>query len=118
MLEAHEQALEAFGGLPGISNLDNILGAIGRPYHGYHLRIHAKAAALLHAIATSHGFSDGNKRTAWLTTEVLIVNSGYLLDLLATDRLDDVVVNVVTGEMTQDQLVEWYKSRITRENAG
>jgi death on curing protein len=33
-LEAHETSLDAFGGLRGISNIDNILGALGRPYHG------------------------------------------------------------------------------------
>ncbi|NND17329.1 MAG: type II toxin-antitoxin system death-on-curing family toxin [Silicimonas sp.] len=118
MLEAHEQSIEAFGGLPGISNLDNILGAIGRPYHGYHLRIHAKAAALLHGLATSHGFNDANKRTAWLTTEVLIANSGFQLDLFEDDRLDDVVVDVVIGAMSQDELEHWFRVRISKEKAG
>ena len=115
MLEAHELALEAFGGLPGISNLDSILGAIGRPYHGYHLRIHAKAAALLHGLATSHGFNDANKRTAWLTTEVLIWNSGYRLDVRIGDRIDDVVVDVVTGEMTEADLENWFRARISHQ---
>ena len=105
--------MEAFGGLPGISNLDNILSAMGRPYHGYHHRIHTKAAALLHGLATSHGFNDANKRTAWLTTEVLIANSGFELTLLEDDRLDDIVVDVVTGDMTQDALAAWFKARIS-----
>ena len=113
MLEAHEQSIEAFGGLRGISNLDNILSAMGRPYHGYHLRIHAKAAALLHGLATSHGFNDANKRTSWLTTEVLIANSGFQLTLLDEDRLDDVVVDVVTGDMSQAEHAAWFKARIS-----
>ena len=77
VLEAHDLALDAFGGLAGVSNLDNILGAIGRPYHGYHRRIERKAAALLHGLATAHGFNDGNKRSAWIVTETLIFNSGW-----------------------------------------
>lgn len=117
VLEAHEQSLEAFGGLPGISNLSNILSAIGRPYHGYHLRIHSKAAALLHGLATSHGFNDANKRTSWLTTEVLIANSGFQLTLRDDDRLDDIVVDVVTGDMSQDELSQWFKARISKERA-
>ena len=117
-MEAHEQALDAFGGLRGISNLDNVLGAIGRPYHGYHLLIHAKSAALLHGIATSHGFADANKRTAWLTTEVLIANSGFRLELRDEDRLDDVVVDVVTGTMSEAELAIWFKDRIAKEKAG
>lgn len=114
MLEAHEQSLDVFDGLRGISNLDSILDAIGRPYHGHHLRIHAKAAALLHGIATSHGFNDANKRTAWLTTEILTANSGFQLDLLDEDRLDDIVVDVLTGDMKQEQLTDWFKARITK----
>ncbi|WP_299049066.1 Fic family protein [uncultured Tateyamaria sp.] len=114
VLEAHEQSLEAFGGLPGICNLDSILGAIGRPYHGYHLPIHKKAAALLHGLATSHGFNDANKRTAWLTTEVLCLNSGYDLAVLKGDRIDDVVVDVVTGDMPQDVLEAWFLARLTK----
>jgi len=114
VLEAHEQALDAFGGLRGISNLDNILGAIGRPYHGYHRPIHEKAAALLHGIASAHGFNDGNKRTAWLCAEILCLNSGYDLDIHPGDRIDDVVVEVVTGSMTQDELVDWFKARMTK----
>ena len=113
-MEAHEQAIEAFGGLRGISNLDNILGAIGRPYHGYHRRIHAKAAALLHGLATSHGFNDANKRTAWLTTEVLIWNSDFQLAMRDDDRLDDLVVDVVTGVLTQAELEVWFKSRLSK----
>lgn len=114
VLEAHEQSLEAFGGMAGICNLDSVLGAIGRPYHGYHRSIHAKAAALLHGVATSHGFNDANKRTSWLTTEVLIANSGYELTLQDGDRIDDVVVNVVTGDMSQGELSDWFKARLRR----
>lgn len=113
-LEAHEESLDAFGGLRGISNIDNIHGALGRPYHGYHRMIWAKGAALLHGVASSHGFNDGNKRTSWLLTELLFQRSDYELTLLDDDRLDDVVVNVVNGDMSQDQLELWLKVRTFR----
>ncbi|WP_299548402.1 Fic family protein [uncultured Tateyamaria sp.] len=100
--------------MQGICNLDSILGAIGRPYHGYHLPIHKKAAALLHGLATSHGFNDANKRTAWLTTEVLCLNSGYDLAIHAGDRIDDVVVDVVTGAMSQTALETWFRARLSK----
>jgi death-on-curing protein len=113
-LEAHEMSLDAFGGLRGISNIDNILGALGRPYHGYHRMIWAKGAALLHGVASSHGFNDGNKRTAWLLTELLFKRCGYVLQLGESDRLDDVVVAVVEGTMSQDDLESWLKGRTVR----
>ena len=52
------------GGDPGILNANALKSAIARPYHGYHRRIHKKAAALVHGIVSNHGFVDGNKRTA------------------------------------------------------
>lgn len=111
VLEAHEQSLEAFGGLPGISSIDSILGAIGRPYHGYHRMIWRKGAALLHGLATSHGFNDGNKRTAWLVTDILYVHSGYVLHTWIDDRIDDLMVDVVTGGISTEELEQWLKDR-------
>ena len=113
-IEAHRQALDYGGGRAGISNLDNLAGALGRPYHGYHRGMDRKAAALLHGVATSHGFVDGNKRSAWLVTFVLIGRSGYVLRLSDADRIDDVVVNVVEGVMTEAQLVDWFRARLVR----
>ena len=69
---------------------------------------------MLHGLATSHGFNDGNKRTAWLTTSVLYELSGYTLDLVPGDRIDDVVVDIVTGDMALDQLEDWLKARTRR----
>ncbi|MFN7597855.1 MAG: Fic family protein [Cereibacter sp.] len=49
-----------------------IESAISRPYSGYHRSIARKSAALLHSVATNHGFVDGNKRTAWFLAMILI----------------------------------------------
>lgn len=95
----------------GISNWDNLLGAIGRPYHGYHPKTWDKGAALLHGVSKSHGFVDGNKRTAFLLTILLYQQSGYDIDLREKDRFDDVVVAVVNNEMSQKALVLWLRER-------
>lgn len=87
---------------------------MGRPYRGYHPSISLKAAALLHGMATSHGFTDANKRTSWLVTLILIEASDYILKLGSEDYLDDVVVNVVEGTMTETQLVDWFDVRIVQ----
>ena len=102
------------GGRKGIANLSYIQGALGRPYHGYHRPIARKAAALLHGMATSHGFADANKRTAWLVTLVLIECSDYRLELKDGDRIDDIAVAVVQGAMTEAELAAWFAERIVR----
>lgn len=90
-------------------------GALGRLFHGYHRLIHQKCAALLHGVASSHGFTDANKRTAWLVTFILIERSGYRLETLAEDKIDDVVVGVVERTMTEAELAEWFKARLVRQ---
>ena len=110
-VHANHVCVEEFGGLHGEHDVDKLLGALGRPYHGYHRRIWTKGAALLHAIATSHGFADGNKRTAMLMLFLLYERSGYGLETHESDRWDDVVVDVVNGTMSQVQLELFLKDR-------
>ena len=87
--------------------------ALGRPYRGYHRRIHEKAAALLHGFVANHGFADGNKRTALLLVELLLRRSGYSLD--ADDpALLELIVGVADHTVTYDELVVWLKARIVR----
>lgn len=106
--------MEEFGGLKGEHDINKLLGALGRPYHGYHKRIWAKGAALLHAVATAHGFADGNKRTSLLMLFLLYERSDYALDTWEDDRWDDVVVDVVNGVMTQEQLEIFLMERTVR----
>jgi death on curing protein len=114
-LDAHDEALK-YGGRPGISSLDLIESAIGRPYSGYHRQIERKAAALLESMVGNHGFIDGNKRTAWLVTELLIERSGYRLTIVDDYPVDDVVVDVASGRMGFDLLVIWFKENLERSD--
>ena len=98
---------------PYILNKDAVLGAIARPYHTFagenlYPTLHEKAGALLSGVANAHGFSDGNKRTAVLLTLGMIRKSGYNLDRTALKKLDDVVVDVVTGERSEVSVAIWF----------
>jgi death-on-curing protein len=110
-MEAHDEALN-YGGRPGVVSLDMIESAIARPYSGYHRPIYRKAAALLHSMVGNHGFTDGNKRTAWILTEILIARSDFVLVLDEADTIDDLVVDVAAGETGFDELVLWFRTRI------
>lgn len=113
-VHANHVCVEEFGGLHGEHDVGKLLGALGRPYHGYHRRIWTKGAALLHAVATSHGFADGNKRTSLLLLFLLYDRSDYGLETKKDDRWDDVVVDVVNGDMSQNQLEQFLKERTYR----
>ncbi len=65
-------------------------------------------------MAGNHGFTDGNKRTAWLLVETLIARSGRNLDVPDDEPIDDLVVGVVSGEVDFDELVSWFKGRLIK----
>jgi death-on-curing protein len=102
------------GGRAGLISEQNLLSALARPYSGYHRPIARKCAALLHSMVKNHPFVDANKRTAWLVTNILIVRSGYMLDLELGDRIDDLVVGVAEDNIKFDDLVAWFRVRLSK----
>jgi death-on-curing protein len=117
-LGANDRALLS-GGRRGIRDWSQVLSAIARPYHGYHQTIAKKAAALLEGIAKSHGFIDGNKRTAIILTLLLIEHSGYSLGPVGDDDperyLEDFTVDVVENRHDFVAMVDWFKARIAKK---
>lgn len=116
-LSAHERALE-HGGRKGIPNLSLVESAIARPYSGYYRRIEKKLAALVESVATNHGFADGNKRTSILLMHTLLTKSGYRLvanhgDGALQDAAEKMVLSVVNHEMTYEELVAWFRLRLS-----
>lgn len=97
-----------------MSSLHLIESALARPYSGYHRRIEAKAAALVHSVVGNHGFVDGNKRTALILVETLISRSGYRLDVPDDEPLDDLIVDVASGKLDFDGLSEWFAPRLRK----
>ena len=96
-----------------LTNSDVIESALARPYHGYHRLIHQKAAALVHAVVSNHGFADGNKRTALFLVELLVQRSGYSLEE-DDDAVVEMLVAVARGDLGYDELVSWFRSRVVR----
>jgi death-on-curing protein len=96
-----------------------IASAILRPYDGHYQSIQRKAAALVESVAKNHGFADGNKRTALILLHVLLEKSGYRLFAANNsespeDAAEQMVLDVVTGDISFDDLVAWLKLRIRR----
>jgi death on curing protein len=58
--------------------------------------IDEKAAALLHSVICNHAFVDGNKRTAWVATRVLLALHGKRPGL-TEDEAFDLVIRIATS---------------------
>jgi death-on-curing protein len=76
----HEEHLLKFGGSSGIRDRNAIESALARPQNLFAYRqpdLFALAAAYTAGLSQDHGFIDGKKRTAFLTSVVFLAENGY-----------------------------------------
>src|SRR3954468_1988765 len=82
--------------------------ALHRPMSGYgdheaYADLATKAAALLDSIADNHALVDGNKRLAWMATDVFLrLNSSR--PALSPDEATALVLDVAAGKLALDQI--------------
>jgi death-on-curing protein len=72
-----------------------------------------KAAALLQSLCLNHPFTDGNKRTAWLSTKLLLFKNGYHLKSTRTEAAGFMVF-VGKSEPDIKFITAWLKSHSPR----
>lgn len=112
----HDKMLEKIGGSKGYnktslgylsSALENIKNDL------YYPTMADKLAHLTHSCIKFHPFTDGNKRTAILLSDMFLSANSIVLDdeeFYAT--MEDVVVKVATGDMTKGDLKEFFSKFI------
>ena len=90
-----------------------IESAISRPstsFSDYEIypEIHLKAAVLLEGLIQNHPFTDGNKRTAYTCTVLLLRLNGYRMNPALTDQQQaDFVVSVASHRLHLEGIVLW-----------
>ena len=69
------------------------------------------AAAYAFGLAENHGFSDGNKRTAWVVARLVLADHGHHLSF---DKLEAVkiVEAVAGGNCSEKELADWFRTRL------
>ena len=80
-IETHRLLIEEFGGSGGIRNKGLLESAVLRPQNGYYSGLLEEASALMESLANNHPFLDGNKRIAFVMTDVMLRANGYFLDV-------------------------------------
>jgi death-on-curing protein len=65
-----------------------------------------KAAALLWGLATTQGFIDGNKRTAWTVMETFLALNGEFIRTSVVDA-QVLVLAISNRAIEHEQVVEW-----------
>jgi death on curing protein len=107
---AHHDQLQQHGGLPGVRDENALESALARPQNLWSYKPEASllelGASYCYGLATSHGYSDGNKRIAFVALYTFL----GMNDLEVTASQVEVVrliLSVADGSLEEDGLVEW-----------
>jgi death-on-curing protein len=107
----HDRQLAEHGGADGVRDADAVAAAIARPMQLAHYGtpdVFDLAAAYCWGVARNHGFSDGNKRTAWVLARLFLADHGVRMRFNASDAVL-LVESVAAGTTTQDALGAWLR---------
>jgi len=110
----HAEQLAEHGGLAGLRDANALESALARAEQLAHYGSPdgaELAAAYGFGIARNHPFSDGNKRTAFVATELFLVLNGF--ELQATDA--DCVITMLglaAGDIDEASFAAWIRAHI------
>lgn len=111
----HDRQLSEHGGLSGVRDEGAVESALARPQN---LAAYgdpdaaALAAAYAYGLARNHGFSDGNKRTAWVVSRLFLADNGHRLRFEPMDAVR-LVEGVAGGTISEEILASWFRERLT-----
>ena len=110
----HDEQLRLHGGAAGLRDEGMLESALSRPLQKLNYTeadVFELAAAYLFGLVKNHPFIDGNKRTAFVATELFLVLNGF--DLQATDA-DCVIttLGLAAGEIDETSFAAWIRARI------
>ncbi len=112
----HEYQIAEHGGLDGVRDAGLVESALARPQN---LAAYGDpdaadlAAAYAYGLAKNHGFSDGNKRTAWVIARLFLADNGYALQFDGADAVK-MVESMAAGGMEEQAVAGWLRARMRR----
>ena len=111
----HDRQLAEHGGLAGVRDEGAVESALARPQN---LAAYGEpdvadlAADYAYGLARNHGFSDGNKRTAWVVARLFLADNGCRLRFDPADAVKTVEA-AAGGTLPESDLASWFRDRLT-----
>ncbi len=107
----HSQLIQETGGTDGIRDEGLLDSALAAPFQSFadtevFPSIQQKAARLGYGLVKNHAFIDGNKRIGAHAMLVFLALNKIELDY-TQDELSDAFLRIATGEISQDDLLQW-----------
>jgi len=117
--EIHRAVIRKAGTRASIRDFSLLHSAVERPkasYEGEDLypTVFTKAAALLQSLCLNHPFTDGNKRTAWLTAKRFLYLNGYHLKSTVKEAVN-FLLQVDNERMELARISKWLKRHSTSQ---
>ena len=110
----HDRQLAEHCDLDGIRDKGAVESALARPRN---LAAYGEpdaadlAAAYAFGLARNHGFSDWNKRTAWVIARLFLADNGLRLQFDPHDAITTMQL-VAAGTLDETALAAWFRERI------
>ena len=107
----HDEQIAEHGGSARLRDAALLESALARPLNrvAYGNPDHADLAACYGvAIAKNHPFLDGNKRTAFVTVELILMLNGWQLNATDTDAVL-MMLSVAAGKTNEATFAEWIR---------
>ena len=112
VLAIHEIVVREFGGPQELRDTAALESALLRPQLGYYNDLLEEAAALMESLAMNHPFVDGNKRTAFYTTDAFLRMNGWFIDCDSQEAFEFFMHLFETHSFRFGQLHEWLEQHV------
>ena len=112
VIAIHDVAISEFGGALGLRDMGALESALLRPQMGYYDGPIEEAAALLESLAMNHPFVDGNKRTAFYTTDAFLRMNGSFIDCDNDEAHRHFMHLFETNSFRFAQLKDWLEEHV------
>lgn len=114
ILAIHDEQLAEHGGRVGLRDLALLQSALARPFN---LAAYGSpdafdlAAAYAFGIARNHPFADGNKRTAFVSAAVFLLDNGYEIEA-RDEAVVSIMLSVSAGSTSEQDLAAWLRASV------
>src|SRR3989338_10360887 len=111
----HQSIIKRAGTKASVRDFSLLHSAVERPkatYSGNDLypAVFSKATALLQSLCQNHPFTDGNKRTAWISVKRFLHLNGYKLKTNKKEAIDFMLA-VDNEKLAVGEISGWLKKR-------
>ena len=118
----HRRQLAEHGGIDGLRDARLLESALARhknlwAYSDPPPDIAALAASYAYGIIKNHPFLDGNKRTGYVVCRTFLILNGFDIEASQEEKYA-AFYGVASGQKSEDEIVEWLRSKLVRVESG